>query len=177
MEGTGGNIMEFKISEIKGYTPEIGHLISMMNYARYTTLHAVQDLSTQQLDYLPNKDSNSIGALLLHMAAVEIGFQIEVFDGRKPNHKEISEWGAAYELGSLGRTEIKGHSLEFYIEKLNKIRSRTLEELQHKKDEWLYEERQSDNHNSNNYFIWFHVFEDEINHRGQIRILRKLLSS
>ena len=23
---------------------------------------------------------------------------------------------------------------------------------------------------ANNYFKWFHVFEDELNHRGQIRI-------
>jgi C-terminal processing protease CtpA/Prc len=27
----------------------------------------------------------------------------------------------------------------------------------------------------NNYFCWFHVFEDEINHRGQIRLLAKQL--
>ena len=26
---------------------------------------------------------------------------------------------------------------------------------------------------ANNYFKWFHVFEDELNHRGQIRWLRK----
>ena len=28
---------------------------------------------------------------------------------------------------------------------------------------------------ANNYFKWFHVFEDEINHRGQIRWLCKRL--
>lgn len=27
---------------------------------------------------------------------------------------------------------------------------------------------------TSNYFKWFHVFEDEINHRGQIRLIRKL---
>jgi uncharacterized damage-inducible protein DinB len=167
--------MEFKVSELIGYSPQIGHLISMMNYARHTTLNAIQGLNIQQLDYLPNKDSNSIGGLLLHMAAVEIGFQIEIFDGRKPNQKEMSEWGAAYELGDLGRDEIKGNPLEFYIDKLNNVRSRTLKELQQRNDEWLYEERLWDNNISNNYFIWFHVFEDEINHRGQIRILRKIL--
>ncbi|GGE03032.1 DinB family protein [Paenibacillus nasutitermitis] len=166
--------MEFKISELTGYSTEIGHLISMMNYARFTTLNSVEGLSIHQLDYLPNKDSNSIGALLLHMAAVEIGFQIEIFDGRKPNQQEISDWGAAYELGSLGREKIKGNPLEFYIDKLNFVRNRTLLELSKRNDEWLYEERLWDNHISNNYFIWFHVFEDEINHRGQIRILRKM---
>jgi hypothetical protein len=28
---------------------------------------------------------------------------------------------------------------------------------------------------ANNHFKWFHVFEDEINHRGQIRWLRARL--
>ncbi|WP_099157501.1 DinB family protein [Virgibacillus ndiopensis] len=167
--------MEFKISELDGYSPQIGHLILMMNYARYTTLDAVKGLTTEQLDYLVNDESNSIGALLLHIAAVEIGFQIEIFDSRKPNQKEMFEWGAAYELGDLGRAEINGNPLEFYVEKLNQVRNRTLKELKQRDDEWLYEERLWGNDNSNNYFIWFHVFEDELNHRGQIRILRKML--
>ncbi|WP_257348708.1 DinB family protein [Pseudalkalibacillus decolorationis] len=167
--------MNFKIEKIENYSPQIGHLVSMMNYARYTTLNAVKGMKTEQLDYLPSKESNSIGALLLHMAAVEIGFQIEIFDDRRPNQQEMTEWGAAYELGDLGRKEIKGNPLEFYVEKLNAVRSRTLEEFQKRNDDWLYTERLWDNHPSNNYFIWFHVFEDEINHRGQIRIQRKML--
>lgn len=43
----GGNDMEFKISELKDYTPQIGHLVSMMDYARKTTLDAVQGMSTE----------------------------------------------------------------------------------------------------------------------------------
>ncbi|MFY4774191.1 DinB family protein [Metabacillus sp. RGM 3146] len=169
--------MEFKVKEVKGYTPQMGHLISMMNYARKTTLDSVRGLTAEELDYLPNKDSNSIGALLMHIAAVEFGFQIEFFDGRKPNQKEMAEWGAAYSLGNAGRAEIKGHPLEYYIEKLTSVRNRTLNEFKERNDDWLYEECQWDHHPSNHYFIWFHVFEDEINHRGQIRILRKMVKS
>ncbi len=109
------------------------------------------------------------------MAAIEIGFQIGQFDKRKPNKQESEEWGAAYRLGELGRKQIKGNPLEFYLEKLEKVRNRTLTELKKRNDGWLYEETVWDNHLSNNYFIWFHTFEDEINHRGQIRILRKAL--
>ncbi|WP_249872842.1 DinB family protein [Oceanobacillus saliphilus] len=164
-----------KIEEIQGYPSQIGKLISMMNYARSTTIEAVRGLTVEQLDYLPNKDGNSIGALLLHIAAVEFGFQTELFDKRKPNQQESKEWGAAYQLGDLGRNQIKGKSLEYYIEKLEKVRNRSLEEFRNRKDEWLYEEAIWDSHLSNNYFIWFHTFEDEINHRGQIRIIRKML--
>lgn len=166
---------EFKIEDVQGYSPQIGQLVSMMNYARYTTLNTIRGLTVEQLDYLPIKEGNSIGALLLHMAAVEFGFQIELFDKRKPNKQESEEWGAAYQLGELGRNQIKSNPLEFYIEKLEKVRSRTLNEFKKRNDEWLYEEAIWDNNLSNNYFIWFHTFEDEINHRGQIKILRKML--
>lgn len=165
----------FKIREIEGFTPQIGRLVSMMNYVRYTTLSAVQGLSTEQLDYLQDENSNSIGALLLHMAAVEIGFQIEIFDGRKPNESEVAKWGAAYDLGQRGRDQIKGHPLEFYIKVMTEVRNRTLAEFRQKQDDWLALERDWDGNSSNNHFIWSHVYEDEINHRGQIRILRKRL--
>ncbi|WP_433743283.1 DinB family protein [Falsibacillus pallidus] len=168
--------MEFKIEKLRDFSPQMGHLVSQMNYARKTTLDAVSGLTTAELDYLPNKDSNSIGSLLLHMAAVEKGFQIEIFDGRRPNEQEMEEWGAPYSLGDKGRAHINGYSLEFYIAKLEEVRSRTLREFANLNDDWLYENRLWDNHPSNNYFIWFHVFEDEINHRGQIRIIRKMLS-
>ncbi|MGE7214855.1 DinB family protein [Priestia koreensis] len=168
--------MEFKIEKLRGFSAQIGHLVSQMNYARKTTLEAVHGLTTSELDYLMSEESNSIGSLLLHMAAVEKGFQIEIFDGRKPNEQEMKEWGAPYSLGDMGRTHIKGHSLEFYISKLEEVRSRTLKEFATLDDDWLYENRLWDNNPSNNYFIWFHVFEDEINHRGQIRVIRKILS-
>jgi uncharacterized damage-inducible protein DinB len=168
--------MNFKVEALPGYSPEIGHLVTMMNYARYTTLNAVKGLTMEELDYLPNKNGNSIGALLWHMAAVEFGFQVEIFEERKPNKQESDEWGPAYGLGDLGREKIKGKPLEFYLDKLNTVRERTLTEFKNRNDEWLYDERLWDNQPSNNYFIWFHVFEDEINHRGQIRILRKMLA-
>ncbi|AZB41553.1 DUF664 domain-containing protein [Bacillus sp. FJAT-42376] len=168
--------MEFKVEKVKGFSLQIGHLVSQMNYARKTTLEAVHGLTTAELDYLPGKEGNSIGALLFHMAAVEKGFQIEIFDGRRPNEQEMEEWGAPYSLGDTGRAQIKGNPLDFYLGKLEEVRSRTLREFANLDDDWLYENRPWDNHPSNNYFIWFHVFEDEINHRGQIRMIRKMLS-
>ncbi|GAA0611493.1 DinB family protein [Virgibacillus siamensis] len=169
--------MEFKIKNLDGYTPQIGHLVHMMNYARTTTLQAVKGLTTEQLDYLHAADANSIGALLMHMAAVEFSFQIETFDEREPTDAEIQEWGPPVSLGEKGRHKIKGKPLDYYIEKLDKVRNRTLTEFKRRNDDWLYVERNWASYPSNNYFIWFHTFEDEINHRGQIRIQRKMLPS
>ena len=167
--------MDIYIKEQKGYAPQIGHLVSQMDYARKTTLDSIEGCTQEELYGLLSSDGNTIGALLLHMAAIERGFQIEFFDGRNPNEEEMEEWGAAYGLGARGRKEIVGHPLSFYIATLRRVRQKTLTVLADKPDEWLYEECRWDGHPSNHYFIWFHVMEDEINHRGQIRLMRKAL--
>lgn len=166
----------YLISDIEGFTPQIGRLVSMMNYARLTTLNTVKGLTTEQLDYHYDSNSNSIGALLMHLAAVELGYQLDTFLRRKPNAEEMKKWQAAYELGDLGRKDIKGYPLEFYINEMNQMRETTLEEFKKRDDDWLYEESPFwGGKPANHYFMWFHVFEDEINHRGQMRWLRKRL--
>jgi len=56
----------FLIGDLPGFTPQIARLVSMMKYARSTTLKAVAGSSVDELDYLHDPESNSIGALLLH---------------------------------------------------------------------------------------------------------------
>jgi uncharacterized damage-inducible protein DinB len=164
-----------KISELPGFSPNIGRLVSMMNYVRWTTLEAVQGLTTEQLDYQQDGKSNSIGALLRHMAAVESVYYILSIEKRKLSESDLQRWEAALKLG-VGSRNIQGYTLEEHIACLNDVRSRTLEGLKQKTDEWLSLEAPIDDTRTlNNHWSWFHVFEDEINHRGQIRILRKSL--
>lgn len=72
----------YMIEEIPGYSPQIGHLVSMMNYARWTTLNSIQGITTEQLDFLFDSNSNSIGALLSHIAAVEYAYFVETIEER-----------------------------------------------------------------------------------------------
>jgi uncharacterized damage-inducible protein DinB len=164
----------YLIDDVPGFTPQIGRLVSMMRYVRHTTLSAADGLETEQLDYLHDADSNSIGALLLHIAAVETWYQAATFSGREPDSEEMGEWAAALDLGEPARREIRGHGLDFYRTTLDRVRAKTLEELARRDDEWL-EQRAPfwQGRPANNSFKWFHVFEDELNHRGQIRWLRK----
>ena len=165
----------FLIGDMPGFTPHIARLVGMMNYVRNTTFQAVRGLSPQQLDHLHDLSSNSIGALLLHIAAVEYAYQCITFEKRDLNEEENSRWGTALDLGDAARHEIKGHPLEHYTSMLDEVRSRTLIELAKRKDEWLYEQAKWGTGIANNYFMWFHVFEDELSHRGQMRWLRKRL--
>ncbi|MDF2644830.1 MAG: integrase [Paenibacillus sp.] len=164
------------ITDIPGYTPQISRLMSMMNYARSTTLRSVEGLTTEQLDYTMDATSNSIGSLLLHFAAVEVAYQLETFEHRDLNEEEMKIWGAALELGDQGRDQIKGNNLDYYLNIMSEVRSKTYEVFKTKSDDWLYEEYPFWQHQpANHYFMWYHVFEDEINHRGQIRWMRKRL--
>ena len=165
------------ISDIPGYTPQISRLICMMNYARQVTLRSVKDLTIKELDYLHDKKSNSIGALLLHLAATDFYYQKFSFDERNLTEREFKKWKSGLELGELARKEIKGKDLKYYLNILNRVRNRTYKLLKSKDDEWLEREISYGKINSNYYYAWYHVMEDEINHRGQISWLRKRLGN
>jgi uncharacterized damage-inducible protein DinB len=163
----------YLIGDLPGFSPQIGRLVSMLNYTRSTTLQAVAGLAVTELDYLHDPDSNSIGTLLLHIAAAEIGYQAATFDSRELNSEEKQVWGAALDLGDRARHEIRGRELDHYLAALEQVRAKTLAELGRRDDRWLEEETSfGSGQRVNNYFKWFHVMGHEINHRGQIRWLR-----
>ena len=58
-----------------GYTPQIGTLVSMLDWVSDSVTKYNAKLSTDQLDYLHDKDSNTIGSLMMHLAATEVIYQ------------------------------------------------------------------------------------------------------
>jgi uncharacterized damage-inducible protein DinB len=162
-----------RIEPLPGYTPTIGRLVCMMTYARQTTLAAVEGMTMAELDYLQDDASNSIGALLAHIAAVERTYHVLTFDDRAATP---DEWGPAIKLGDAGRRELRGQPLEHYVNELSQVRHRTLEAFAARDDDWL-ERSPGAAPAMNNHWAWFHVAEDEINHRGQIRWLRARLEN
>jgi uncharacterized damage-inducible protein DinB len=166
----------FVVAEQPGFAPEVGRLVVMLSYARRTTLKAVEGLTASQLDHLQDADSNSIGALLAHIAGIEMAYQCSTFEQRRLSPAEQARWGAALDLGPRGRREIRGHDLAYYAAMLDEVRANTLRELAARDDAWLEETTPFwGGQPANNHFKWFHVLEDEVNHRGQIRWLRRRL--
>lgn len=165
----------FWIGDTDAYASGVGRLVAMLRYARVTTQHAVHGLTTEQLDYLHDAESNSIGMLLAHMAAVEVAYQIDTFENRDFSADELKEWGPALDLGEPARIAIRGQPLEHYLQTLATRREVTLQHLATVPAEWLDTATIWNGYPANNYFKWFHVMEDEVNHRGQIRWLRRRL--
>lgn len=167
-------MIDYRIKTDLKFTQRIGELASMMEHTRSITLAEVANLTQAELDYLEDESSNTIGGLLLHIASIEFVHQVISFEGRDINEQELQEWKSALTLGKNAIHEIKGHDIQFYLDKLSLVREKTLIQFKRLNDEWLFEENQWGNGVPyNNYYLWFHVMEDEINHRGQIRAIKR----
>ncbi len=169
-----------EIGPKKGYTPQVGTLVSMMNWMRDVVLSPVRGMSIKELDYIHDENSNSIGAMLLHLAATEKYYQLNTFDNMRWGSwdaKISAEWDTPMDLGERGRQMIKGNPLDYYLEKLEQVRSHSLQELAKRDDEWLLSVDEGWGWGpTNNYCKWFHVVEHESNHNGQIKYISSRIS-
>lgn len=164
-----------------GYTPQIGTLVSMLTWMRPAVTRPVRGLSQTQLDWLFDANANSIGALLLHLAATETYYQMNTFEGMKwdswPDTVK-QKWDPAMNLGDAGRKTIKGHDLDYYLNALQETREKSLAEFKKRDDAWLMTVDQTWPWGpTNNYCKWFHVCEHESHHAGQIDLLISRLAA
>ncbi|MDQ3248628.1 MAG: DinB family protein [Chloroflexota bacterium] len=162
------------IEPAAGFTPHIGVLVSTLQRCRETTIRWCKDLTIGQLDYLWDDKANSIGALLLHMAAIEAAYQEYTFTGRNilDNPERIKKWEIPMDLDEAARQTIKGYSVDYYLAELAAIRELTLHQFRQYGDDWLWQESPWNDAIANNYWMWYHVYEDEINHRGEVSWLK-----
>jgi hypothetical protein len=161
----------FIIGPLKGYSPQIGTLVSMLNYNRQTIIDATKSLTQAQLDYLHDPKSNTIGALLMHLGAIEKFYQVNTFEKRDDlTDAEKKIWADGMNLGENGRKNIKGKDIKYYLDIITELREKTLAEFKKKDDAWLLESAPFGRSGRmvNTYWKWFHVCEHEANHRGQI---------
>jgi uncharacterized damage-inducible protein DinB len=162
------------IGPMSGYTPQIGTLVSMMTWMRATVLRSVKNMSQADLDFLFDPNSNTIGALLMHLAATEAWYQLNTFqelsDTKFPADFD-KKWMGASDLGEEARKQIKGHDLKYYVDIMTETREATLAEFKKRDDAWLMkiDKEGFDDLPTNNYCKWFHVCEHESNHNGQIK--------
>lgn len=162
-----------------GYSPQIGSFVSMLTWMREANgiLNATKGLKEAELDYLFDANANTIGALMLHLAATETYYQMNTFDGIKWDSwsDEVKKkWDAAMDLGDAGRKTIKGHDRDYYVGILHEVREKTLAEFRKRDDAWLLAADKSWFWGpTNNLCKWFHVCEHEAHHTGQVALLKK----
>lgn len=159
-----------------GFTPEIGTLTTMLAFTRRQVENNVKGMSQQDLDFLIDARANTIGALLLHLAATETYYGLNTFGGVKWGSwsDDIKKkWDIPMNLNEPARVTIKGNNLDYYLGILHESREKNLAEFRRRDDKWLTEV--DSEMRMNNYAKWFHVAEHESNHDGQIKFLKSRL--
>jgi uncharacterized damage-inducible protein DinB len=164
-----------------GYTPQIGTMVSMLTWMETAVLRPTLDLTQEQLDFLFDKNANTIGGLMLHLAATEVLYQRITFGNE--NFEKFpadydAKWGPAMNLGAAGRATIKGHDVAYYQDALREAREKTLAEFAKRDDAWFTTALKEPGWGGgpiNNYCLWFHVCEHISHHSGQIDFLIKRL--
>lgn len=171
----------YLIGPKEGFSPHIGTMLSMMTMMRAWVVHQVQTLTTEELDFQIDEESNSIGAMLYHLAATEKYYQLNTFENIPWGEWDQSikdEWDTAMGLGKNARASIKGNDISYYLEKLESVRNVTIEKFREQDDNWLMESEpffpleKGILGKTNNYAKWFHVCEHESNHNGQIKFIK-----
>ncbi len=154
-----------------GYDHQIGLLVAKMNSCRKLLIGQTHDLDVPILDFQVKEGFNTIGTLLMHIAAMELVQQRQTLQ-QNLEQDEYELFGEAI-TGRINTDRYRGKNSEHYLSLLSRVRTQSLDLLKSKPDKWLFEEVQIRNRRYNNYFLWYHLIEDENAHFGQIKLIKK----
>jgi len=154
----------------------LAYLLGILADARLVTLQIVDKLGSTEVDWQYKPGWNTIGALLDHITAIEHYFRIEFVEGRKLTAEENERWEPAMEMGPHLPELIGIKQINDYKKTLIQSREMMVTALQGLGYEDLVKRREGydDAEGCNLAWVLFHMVEDEIYHRGQISIIRKL---
>lgn len=153
----------------------IDFLLGMMEDARVTTLNRVLDISSEELHWQFDKKWNSISVLLSHIYSVEMYFRIGFIEGRKLSLAEEKDINPGLEMGKYIPDLICDKPIDFYVKRLEKSRELMIESISNLSTEDFHKIREGySEYGYNLAWALYHMSEDEIHHRGQTSIIRKL---
>jgi len=168
---TGDTQAQNRIETLKGYSPQIGTTLSMMDDLKRRVTSSVIGLNQEETDFLLDNNANRIGAMIMHLAATEKYYQLYTFENRGFNKEEKKKWDTALSLGQAGRDALKDKPIDYYLDIWNEVREETKRLLKTKDDEWFASKVKKSS--MNNHWAWYHVMEHQANHMGQIRLITK----
>lgn len=155
----------------------IDYLVGILHDARVTTLQRIHNLSTEELHWQFAPKWNSIGALLSHIIACEHYFRVTFLENQDFNTEESQLYTAGLELGEYVSQLITDQTIDFYIQSLEHSRQLLLNQLKKINEESFIITKEGYGSGCNLAWVLYHMAEDEIHHRGQISIIRKLYAS
>lgn len=164
---------------IEGESPEtITYLKGILEDARVTTLERIEGISEEELNWQYADGWNSVGNLLHHFIANDHYFRILFVKGRRLTDAELTKWEPGQVMGEH-LPALGGTPLEQLLTDMQSSRAELMDSIETVTPAYFAEHRQGYNPETGFNLAWvlYHLAEDEIHHRGQISILRKLYAA
>ena len=152
--------------------PTIACLLWMMEDSRRLTLETVAGLDVETLDWEPEIGGNSIGALLYHIAAVEMDWlYTEVLMRDAPADIQARfPMDMADDVGHLSRW--RGEDLAALIERLTFVRQKLIATYASMTQENFRRPRHLAEYDVTPEWVLHHLLQDEAVHRGEIGMVK-----
>lgn len=162
-----------KLKNYEDLTPRVSYWYSMLQEVRERLLNIVDDLNDEMLDFTPEERIfETIGTLLLHIAAIEWSWVFEDIDGLEMDYEKFKH---AFALRSdVDIPQLKGKNKQFFLNQLKEVREKVFQRLTKFSDKDLDKIVESNANKFSIEWILFHILEHETMHTGQILLLRRL---
>jgi uncharacterized damage-inducible protein DinB len=164
---------EYKLIRDRELSPRVALWFSQMQEIRNELFSKINEINVELLDFTVNERKiETIGTLLLHIAAIEWSWIFEDIDGLE---MDFDEWKHAFPLRpDVNLPQLKGKGKKFYLDKLEKVRLEVYNRLRNFKDEDLDQLVGSDEKKYTIEWILHHLVDHEIWHLSQISLIVRL---
>lgn len=159
--------------QVKGEN-EIERALWRIEGARTRLLESLEEIDEAILDWRPGVESNSVGSLLYHIAAIEADWLfVEVLQRPfSPKIEALLPWPVRDEHGRL--SHITGQSLSAHLNRLTAVRQALLEGFQEISTEGFRSLQPFEHYDVTPEWVLFHLTQHEAEHRGHIQTLISL---
>lgn len=154
--------------------PVVATWLGALEDARGRTLRALEGIREEQLDWEPEGGTNTIGALLYHIAAIEADWLFADILGPESDRAwpaELFPHDVRDDEGIL--TAIRGSPLDGHLERLAQTRALLLENLSDFTAEDFHRVRPREDYDVSAAWVLHHLLQHEAEHRSQISALRE----
>lgn len=166
------------LDSVAGFGTEIGFYLGGMEEVREQLREVVEGMSDDHIGQPAIPGAHPIGALVLHIGEAEWYWMQGVVSGQKVTEEIRCSpyWDVLTEPPG---SSYKGHSAEFCLSEIQKLREQTRETLAAFKDSDLERmfsgERRGETREQSLRWILHHLIDHEAQHKGQILMLKRLM--
>ena len=154
----------------------IDYLLGIIKDARYVTLRVITGITTEELHWQIADGWNTVGALLSHIISCGHYMRIHYVLDREWTDKEKEQFLPGLEMGKYIPELITNEPVEFYLRKLEESNKLLVESINQLSTVDFHRKREDYNPETGCNLAWvlYHLAEDEVHHRGQMSLIRKL---